>query len=400
MDNQPKRVLLVATVQSHIGQFHKPLMHMLKENRWEIHVAARNNLAEKDTLTLDYPDKIFDLPFQRSPFDLRNLQAYRQLKAIIKQTHYDVIHCNTPVGGILTRMAARKYRKSGTKVFYTAHGFHFYKGAPRINWMVYYPLEKLFARYTDQLITVNQEDYDFALNHFICPAYHIHGVGADSMRYTPVSQQEKQKLRNEINSYGRIMLVAGELLPNKNQRTVIMALEKVLHSLPDTHLLIAGNGPERENLENLVHQKGLETYVHFLGYTRDLPKYLQASDMLVSCSYREGMPMNVIEAMLCGIPVIASDIRGHRELIHEGMNGLLVNPSDYMQLASKIVEAFTVYDWKQEVITETVTDYTDALVSEELARLYQIIPSGFDYKKTNCNRHRRTVDAFDININP
>ena len=131
------KILIIATVQSHIGQFHKPLMRLLKENGWEIHAAARNNLAEKDGLQLEYPDHIFDVPFQRSPFDHRNISAYRQLKEILAGEHYDVVHCNTPVAGILGRIAGRKYRRTGTRVYYTAHGFHFYKGAPKKNWIYY-----------------------------------------------------------------------------------------------------------------------------------------------------------------------------------------------------------------------------------------------------------------------
>ena len=139
-----KKVLLIATVQSHIGQFHKPLMRLLKEEGWEIHVAARNNLAEKNGLELEYPDKVFDIPFYRSPIDPRNIKAYFALKRLLRNTHYDVIHCNTPVGGALGRLAARPYRKQNTKVFYTAHGFHFYKSAPRMNWLLYYPKTMLW----------------------------------------------------------------------------------------------------------------------------------------------------------------------------------------------------------------------------------------------------------------
>ena len=139
---------------------------MLKAKGWEIHVAARDNLAEKNGLQLEYPDKVFDIPFYRSPFDLRNFAAYKQLKKIISHGHYDVIHCNTPVGGLLTRLAAIKARKQGAKVFYTAHGFHFYKGAPLRNWLIYYPIEKILSLFTDKLITIVQEDYKVAKKHF------------------------------------------------------------------------------------------------------------------------------------------------------------------------------------------------------------------------------------------
>ena len=180
-----KKVLLVATVQSHICQFHRLLADLLHEHGCEVHVAARNNLAEKNGLRLDFAEKVFDIPFSRSPKNPVNMKAYRQLKQIIEDEGYDVIHCNTPMGGILTRMAAKKARKKGTKVFYTAHGFHFYRGAPKKNWMVYYPIEKWFARKTDKLITIVSEDFNTAAAKFSCPVYRIHGVGVDEKRYFP-----------------------------------------------------------------------------------------------------------------------------------------------------------------------------------------------------------------------
>ena len=239
-----KSVLLIATVQSHIGQFHKPLMKLLKENGWEIHVAARDNLAEKNGLQLEYPDKVFDVPFQRSPFDVRNFEAYKRLKEILKDCHYDVIHCNTPVGGILGRVAGQKYRGKRTRIYYTAHGFHFYKGAPMVNWIIYYPIEKWMSRFTDKLITISEEDYRLAKRKFHCPIYRIHGVGASSQKYYPISLNDQEMQKRELGIEGHIIVSIGELLHNKNQRAAILAMSHIIESYPDTHLFIAGNGPE------------------------------------------------------------------------------------------------------------------------------------------------------------
>ena len=365
-----KKVLLVATVQSHIGQFHKPLMRLLKENGWEIHVAARNNLAEKNGLQLEYPDMAFDLPFQRSPLDRRNRDAYRQLKQLLTSTHYDVIHCNTPVGGVLARLAARKYRKQGTKVYYTVHGFHFYKGAPKINWMIYYPIEKFLARYTDKLITINEEDYDFAKSKFSCPVYRIHGVGANSEKYRIIDSEEQKMLKAELGLTGHVLIAVGELLPNKNQKTAIMALKKLLASYPDVCLLIAGNGSEKENLEKLAHTEGVQERVVFLGYTTQLQRYLQASDIEVACSYREGLPLNVLEAMLCGKPVVASNNRGHREVIKEGVNGFIVNADDIGAYADAVCRIFLYRNMDSGTIRKSIEPYMDYSVSQELKAIY------------------------------
>lgn len=335
------KVLLTATVQSHICQFHKPLVEVLHAHGCEVHVAARNNLAEKNGLKLDFVDKVFDVPFSRSPKSPNNLKAKKMLKQIIDDGHYDVIHCNTPVGGIITRLAAQKARKKGTKVFYTAHGFHFYDGAPKKNWMVFYPLEKDFSRKCDKLICINKEDYQTAkVKGFHCQVERIHGVGVDEKRYFPVDEAEKRRLRKEM-GYGedqKLILCVGELLPNKNQKMAIHAMQKIVKKYPDAILFIAGNGPEKENLENEIKLCGLENNVKMLGYCTHLQDYQHICDLLVSCSYREGLPLNIVESMLSGNPVVASINRGHKELIKNGENGYLVNRDDADTMADRVLE--------------------------------------------------------------
>lgn len=366
----PKKVLLIATVQSHIGQFHKPLMRMLKEQGWEIHVAARDNLAEKNGLQLEYPDKVFDIPFRRSPFDPRNLKAFLMLRQLLREERYDVIHCNTPVGGVIGRMAAQPYRKRGTRVFYTAHGFHFYRGAPRKNWLLYYPVEKLMSRFTDKLITITEEDYELAKRRFHCPVVHIHGVGANSEKYFPLSAEEQAKQKAELGLSGRLIVNVGELLPNKNQKTAILTMQKVVELCPDATLLIAGNGPEREDLEKLVAELGLEEHARFLGYTTQLQKYLQVCDLELACSYREGLPLNVMEAMLCGKPVVASNNRGHRELIHEGVNGYLVEADDADGFAERIEQIIEGIAVPQYSVIQSIQPFTATNVTQELWEIF------------------------------
>ena len=368
----PKKALLIATVQSHIGQFHKPLMRLLKENGWEVHVAARDNLAEKNGLQLEYPDKVFNIPFQRSPFSPHNLNAYKQLNRVLSENHYDVIHCNTPVGGILGRLAGNKYRKSGTQVFYTAHGFHFYKGAPKQNWVIYYPIEKWMARYTDKLITITTEDYILAKEKFHCPVYYMHGVGANSIKYYPISIEEQEKQKKELRLEGRILVNVGELLPNKNQKTAILAMKKIVEKVPNAKLLIAGNGPERENLERLVEELGLRDHVTFLGYTTQLQKYLQICDCEIACSYREGLPLNVMEAMLCGKPVVGSNNRGHRELIRDGVNGYIIEPNDLDGYVAKILLILDDATSYCDAAYRSVRLFTDKSIVNDLNTIYTL----------------------------
>lgn len=370
-----KRVLLVATVQSHICQFHKALVEVLREHGCEVHVAARNNLAEKNGMKLDFVEKVFNVPFSRSPKSPDNLKAYKQMKKIIDAGSYDVIHCNTPMGGIVTRLAAQKARKCGTEVIYTAHGLHFYKGAPKKNWLVFYPIEKLFSRLTDKLITITQEDYELASKKFHCKVYRIHGVGVDERRYFPADEEMKSEIRKELGYTDdqKLILCIGELLPNKNQGMAIRMMEELVKEFPEAKLLLAGNGPEKENLEALIAELGLQEHVEMLDYCTYLEKYQKAVDLGVSCSKREGLPLNVIESMLTRNPVVATKNRGHRELIQHEKNGYLVDVDDVDSMLKYVRELMVCDEQRENISTQAVIDaqkYNFFSVKKELQKIY------------------------------
>lgn len=366
------RVLLTATVQSHIAQFHRPLAKMLHEHGCEVHVAARNNLAEKNGLKIDFADQVFDVPFARSPFSLQNVKAFLQIQKIIDAGHYDFVHTNTPAAGVFTRLAAVRARRKGTCVIYTAHGFHFYKGAPKKNWLLYYPVEKICAAFTDRLITITQEDYALASKRFKTNVFHIHGVGANSSRFYALTAQEKANARKELQiaDDAKVIMNVGELLPNKNQKTAILAMKTVCEKYPAAQLLIAGNGPELENLTRLVQQEGLQSHVRFLGYTLALNAYNNIADCTVACSFREGLPMNVIEAMLCENAVVASNNRGHRELVEDGVTGFLVDPTDVQTFSDRILKVLDDPQLFAQAARERAQLFTDKNVYKELQRIY------------------------------
>ena len=373
------KVLLTATVQSHICQFHRPLAAMLHRHGCEVHVAAKDNLVEKNGLKLDFADRVFDVPFARSPCSLDNFRAYRILKRIIDTGHYDVIHCNTPMGGVVTRLAARTARKRGTKVFYTAHGFHFYRGAPKKNWLAFYPIEKFFANhYTDKLITITDEDFKLASEKFKCQIERIHGVGVDGERYFPVDHAEKQRLRKQM-GYGesqKLILCVGELLPNKNQPMEIRMMQGIVERFPDALLLIAGNGPERQRLEQLIETLRLQNNVKMLGYVTNLQDYQHIADVCVSCSRREGLPLNIVEAMLSGTPVVATRNRGHNELIADGKRGFLVERDDAFTMGERVMWLLSDMEMKSRIVNAArnfAERYDFLSVDEELDRIYSPI---------------------------
>lgn len=338
------KILYTATVLSHICQFHLPHMQHLQEQGWEVHVAAYNNLAVKNGLQLKYCDKFIEIPFSRSPKSPDNLRAYRLMKKLLAEEHYDVILCNTPMGGIVTRLAAKQTRKQGTKVVYMAHGFHFYKGSSKKAWLIFYPIEKYMAKKCDLLITINKEDYALAQEKFSkrTKVAHIHGVGVDEQRYHPATPEEQLAMRQAegLSPEDFVILCTGELNENKNQKTLISAAAQLKDKIPNLKVLLAGNGPKEQELRDQIQAEGIEGIVKLLGYRTDLEKVVPAVDLVVSCSKREGMPLNIIEAMLCKKPVIASHNRGHDELVRDGETGVLFDFGHVEQLSSPVFQCW------------------------------------------------------------
>lgn len=371
------KILYTASVLSHICQFHLPVMEQLQKEGHEIHVAARDNLSEKNGLHLKYADNYFNIQFQRSPKDKRNIIAYKELKQLLHAEKYDVVICNTPVVGILTRFAAKDSRKQGTKVVYIAHGFHFYKGAPKKYWL-FYPLEKWMGNhYSDLVIAINEEDYKRAKENFSCKVEHINGVGVRSDRYKPATDVERHEMRvrEGLSDEDFVIVCAKELMFDNNQKTLLKAAKRVRGAIQNLKILLAGNGPDEMMLKNLVKEFQIEDIVSFLGYRADLEKVVPAADLVVSCSYREGMPFNIIEAMLCARPIIASHNRGHNELIDDGETGYLFDMLDDEALAFKILEIFKnpqmakefgakAYEKVQKYTSDSVMKQMDKIIKE------------------------------------
>ncbi|MGG2066219.1 glycosyltransferase family 4 protein [Bacillus sp. S14(2024)] len=332
-----KKVLFCATVDYHFKAFHLPYMKWFQDKGWEVHVAARGDIE------LPFVDEKYNIPIKRSPFHMNNVNAYKELKKIIEKHNYEIIHCHTPMGGVLARLAARKARKKGTKVIYTVHGFHFFKGAPFINWLVYYPIEQSLSRYTDCLITINEEDYQLALKKFnqnIC-IKKIHGVGVDLEKFKTVNDQEKMKLRKK---YGFrmedfILIYPAELNLNKNQKVLLESIVLLKNHIPNIRLLLPGEGSMEEEYKKFLKDNYIEENVFLYGFCEHIHELIQLSDLSVSSSLREGLGMNLVEGMACGKPVIAMDNRGHRELIKQGTNGFIFHKGD--ELVERVLEIYT-----------------------------------------------------------
>ncbi len=329
-----KKILFVANdLKKFICVFYLPLLKKLKAEGYEIHVAAHDDLefgAERPSC-----DVFYDIPFVHTPFSARNFANYHRLKKILNDTQFDLVHCHTPIASVLLRLACKEARCAGTQILYTAHGFHFYEGAPLIGKFLYYPVEKWCAKRTDVLITINAEDYAFAKKHLHAKDIrYLSGVGVDTARFTKKTVDRMIKRKSlAVPQNAFLLLSVGELSKNKNHRLIIRALP----NLPShVHYAIVGEGVLRYRLERYSKSIGVEERVHFLGYRYDVSELFSVSDLYVHPSFREGLPVAVMEAMASGLSVIASDVRGNRDLIDE-MGGLLLSPRDVRGFTAAIL---------------------------------------------------------------
>lgn len=372
------KALYVATVvKTHIMEFHIPYLKMLKEMGWETAVAAKNDYEDPKDCIIPYCDQYFNVPFERNPVKPGNIYAYRMLKKIIDEGDYDIIHCHTPVGAMLTRLAAQDARKKGTKVIYTAHGFHFYKGAPLVNWLVYYPVEKWLAPKTDVLITINKEDYERAKKklHTGLVEY-VQGVGINTKRFNKeIGNKEEKRRELGLKNDDFVLLSVGELIARKNHIVVLDALStlKEKGEIEKIQYIICGRGNLSRDLMEKTEKLGLCDHVHFLGYRKDINEICLASDLFIFPSFQEGLPVALMEAMACGLPVICSEIRGSTDLIENGKNGEFVS-NDGLSIAKKIIELKNCEDIRScysEEARKTVALFDINRIVETVKTIYE-----------------------------
>lgn len=366
------KILFTATEsQLHIEAFHLPYLKWFKEQGYEVHVATRK---ERD---IPYCDVLHDIPFERSPFRLVNIKAYQKLKKIIDSHDYKLIHCHTPMGGVITRLAAIRAREKGTKVLYTAHGFHFFKGAPLINWLLYYPVEKWFSKYTDCIITINEEDYGYATSRGFQSGEVrlINGVGIDLQRFSSIKAGDKEALRTK---YGYkqddfILICVGELSYRKHQDYLFNIVDLIKRKSPRLKLLIAGNGYLMKNYMETVRKMNLDTYISFLGYRKDIPELMALSDVAVSSSRQEGLPVNVMEAMATGLPLVVSDCRGNRDLVRHGENGFIFSLNEPEKFAAGIEQLANSKELREkfgENSLKLVERYSLPIIIKDMEKIY------------------------------
>lgn len=327
-----KKVLFVGTVlRGHMLVFHLPYMRWFREHGYEVHLCCRNDTEDKAP-DIPYCDRYIELPFERSPMSAGNRAVYRELKALIDGGDYSLIHCNTPVGGMLGRLCARDARKGGTRVVYTAHGFHFFKGAPAKNWLLYYPAERFLSRFTDLLITINGEDYARARKFHMKKLALVSGVGVELSRFQSPKPRRETREALQIAPDARVIICVGEHIPRKNHETALRALALI----PDAIMLFCGVGELEAELRELAASLGVSERARFLGFRKDVPDLLEASDVFIFPSLQEGLPVSLMEAMAAGLPCAVSAVRGNLDLIGQNDGGTLREPMDARGFAEDI----------------------------------------------------------------
>lgn len=371
-----KRILITSTDLMMV-QFLLPHIENLHNNGFIVDIACSDvggRIDEIQERTNGIVNRFHIVRTVRSPFSLKNIKGYMDIKKIINENDYDYIWTNEPVIGITTRLAAsQKRRRKQLKVIYMVHGFHFYKGASIVNWVLFYSAEWLASFLTDLLVTINLEDYSRAKKLHAKKVEYIHGIGINTDR---LSKTDRTDIRKELglNYDDFLVLSVGELNSNKNQKTIIKALAGTGDK--SIHYLLCGKGDERENLEKLALKLNISERVHFLGYRRDVVDICTNVDVFAMPSFREGLPVATLEAMYCGLPIINSNIRGLVDITENEQSGFVCAPDDIEAFTNAIVGIKNNQSLRKTAIEnnkEKVKPYLIENVKQEVLNLFEKI---------------------------
>lgn len=377
------RILYVTTIGSTM-EFFGPLIRDLIDGGNCVDIATNDTAAQVPELYRSLGCRIHHVDFSRSPLSRNNLRAYHQLRRVIGNGDYDVVHCHTPVAAAVTRLVCRKYRKkTGLKVFYTAHGFHFYNGAPLKNWLMYYPAEWLCSFWTDTLITINQEDYDRARRHLHARRTEfVPGVGLDIGRFAGAAA-DRAGIRRELGvpEDAFLLISVGEVNRNKNHEIVIRALAHIAR--PEIHYVIVGKGPLVPKLQELAVALGVGANVHFAGHRDDVPELLKAADVDVFPSIREGFGLAAVEGMAAGLPLICADNRGTRMYASEykrgDFSGMCTGVEMYAAAIERLADDRQLYDEMARIGPRVAEQFSTRRINKlMLEHIYVLSPVSVD----------------------
>ena len=365
-----KKVLYITTVSRTVNAFLVPHIEMLLENGYKVDIACSID-KEINKGLIEKGVNIFEVPFKRSPLSIGNFKAFKNLIKIQKENNYDIVHVHTPVASIFGRLLKVKFPK--LKTIYTAHGYHFLKGGSKLGWILYYPIEKVMAKFTDVTININSEDYEITKSKLKPKkCYLVKGVGLDLNLYKTLSSEEQKRKKQELNIKDEdfVVIMIAELNENKNQIQLIKALEVIKDRCPKIKAIFVGEGDKLQELKEESKNRGVRDKVLFLGFRNDVNELINISDIGVLLSYREGLPRNIMELMANGRKVIATNIRGCRDLVCNDNVGTLVEVGDYEGTARAIEKYYLLND-KEFRVCDEIRKYDIESVNEELMKVYK-----------------------------
>lgn len=335
-----KKAIIVATLYSFVSQFEKNDIKILKELGYKVYLAANINKTDSELESLI--EGKLDLKFTRNPISTGNIKSIFKLYKYLKNNKFDLMHCHTPVGGVIGRLTG-KLAKVKT-IIYTAHGFHFFKGAPLKNWILFYPIEKILSKFTDILITINKEDFKRVQKFHSKKVEYIPGVGIDieKIKNVKVNIEEKRKELG-INAQDKVLISVGELIDRKNHILPIKALGKIKDK--NLKYLICGEGPLKTKLVEECKKEKIEEEVKFLGFRKDIYELCKISDLFIFPSKQEGLPVALMEAIAVNIPIVCSNIRGNIDLVEDYRNGILLDndENEYKKNIEMLIKKNRIY---------------------------------------------------------
>ena len=380
-----KRALVYASVASMIKQFNMDNIRLLLETGYKVDVACNmewgstipaEEIARMEQQLKEMNVQVFHIPLPRKISAIGNIvKSFRLTRNLINDNAYDLIHCHSPIGSIVCRLANRcskQYRKA--KMIYTAHGFHFFRGSPKANWILFYPVEKMLSRYTDVLITINKEDFDLATNRFHAKqVVKVPGVGIDTQRFYECSIDRVAFRENlGVGENDFLILSVGELCDRKNHATIIRAIHQLNN--PNIRYAIVGKGAYQQNLQELISALGMEKQVMLLEYRSDIPELCKAADLFAFASKREGLGLAAIEAMAAGLPIVTSNVNGINDYSENGVTGYSCGPLDVDKFAENIRACVTNPEWMEQVKEhniEAAKRYDIHVVNEIMKSVYE-----------------------------
>ena len=336
------KLLIVTTIAGAIEDFILPFVRYFRNQNWQVDgISVDITSNEACVAELDH---VWDVPWSRNPLDPRNLVvAVPKIQEIVTQGNYELVHVHTPVAAFVTRYAISRLKmKQKPKVIYTVHGFHFHQQGNPLTNFIFLNLERLAGGWTDYLITINREDEAAARKHHLLAEskiFYTPGIGLELDKYdrNQVNQEQMDAIRQELKLKPDdvLLLTVAEFTPNKRHRDQLLALKQL--NRPEVHLVFAGDGSTRSEMEQLTTKLGLEQQVHFLGFRYDIPALICSSCAMLLTSQREGLPRSIMEAFCAATPVIGTKIRGIQDLLADNC-GLLIDVGDIDALAQAIAK--------------------------------------------------------------